>query len=258
MKQSLKIARPCLDRICRSSILLAGVLGITSSIVTFAASEFWNSKPPSEWSDKELKRLLTNSPWAKEVQPQMNFSGGPNSGTPGGGLPPGGPGGRGMGGPGGGGPGGPGGGGGFGGPDSPPSQFPEIKAEVRWESAAPIRDGSKDQLSRESSDCYVLSISGLPAGGPGGVRRGDASNGANEQEGNLKQAASLQRKGKDPIAPARVSISGNGTMFFYFSCESSAISSEDKEVVFQLRTGPIELKTRFLLKDMIYQGKLAL
>lgn len=245
-----------LDRICRSSILLAGVLGLASSILTFAASEFWNSKLPSEWSDKELKRLVTNSPWAKEVQPQMNFSGGP----PGGGFPPGGPGGRGMGGPGGGGPGGPGGpggGGGFGGPDGPPSQFPEIKAVVRWESAAPIRDASKDQLSKESSYCYVLSISGLPAGGPSGVGRGEAPT-DDERANGLKQVAALQRKGKDPIAPARVSISENGTLFFHFACEANAISLEDKEVVFQLRTGPIELRTRFLLKDMIYRGKLAL
>src|SRR4051812_19790606 len=33
-------------------------------------SDFWDKKPPSEWSSDEIDRLLTKSPWSKEVNAQ--------------------------------------------------------------------------------------------------------------------------------------------------------------------------------------------
>jgi hypothetical protein len=36
-----------------------------SSLVSGA--DFWKEKQASEWSSKDVKRMLTNSPWAKEV-----------------------------------------------------------------------------------------------------------------------------------------------------------------------------------------------
>ena len=32
-------------------------------------SDFWNRKPPADWTPEEIERLLKDSPWAKEVTP---------------------------------------------------------------------------------------------------------------------------------------------------------------------------------------------
>ena len=32
-------------------------------------SDFWNKKPPARWTPEEIERLLTDSPWAKEITP---------------------------------------------------------------------------------------------------------------------------------------------------------------------------------------------
>ena len=37
-------------------------------VALFAADKnFWDQKPYSEWSEKEVERMLRNSPWAKTV-----------------------------------------------------------------------------------------------------------------------------------------------------------------------------------------------
>src|SRR6266446_2420879 len=55
----------------------------------FAAKEFWETKPSSEWSSEEVDRLLTKSPWAKEAVVSFNggrggFGGDGNTGRRGG------------------------------------------------------------------------------------------------------------------------------------------------------------------------------
>lgn len=48
------------------------------------AAEFWETKPSSEWNDKEVKRLMNRSPWAKEVTAEFD-SGRMGQESPGGG-----------------------------------------------------------------------------------------------------------------------------------------------------------------------------
>ncbi len=36
-------------------------------LLLFLAAPFWEAKAPADWSDEELGRLLTNSPWAQMV-----------------------------------------------------------------------------------------------------------------------------------------------------------------------------------------------
>jgi hypothetical protein len=50
------------------------------------AGEFWQDKKPSDWSEKDVKRLLTKSPWAKEGTVEFNME--RMGGMPGGGGPP--------------------------------------------------------------------------------------------------------------------------------------------------------------------------
>jgi len=224
--------------------MTAPVWAGVSRLLAFAPGQFWNERPASEWSETDIEQLLSRSPWAKVAEAQFKMPGGdglqsegPGGGGGGMGGPPGGGGGGGMGGP----PGGGGGGGGMGGPPGggrgggmggpggggPGGGMPQMKATVRWESAAPVVEARKKQPDSEAAEYYIISVSGLPlfggpppGGGSGGPPPGggpDAPAGGQrpnrpvptaEQRkamiGNLKQSSALQRKGKAPIAAVRV------------------------------------------------------
>jgi hypothetical protein len=140
--------------------------------------------------------------------------------------------------------------------------MPQIKATVRWESAAPVVEARKKQPDPEAAENYMISVSGLPlfggpppSGGPdapAGGERPDRPTPTAEQRkamiGNLKQSSALERKGKDPIAAVRVGElegSETPTLLFYFPRTGDPISLADKEVIFRTRIGPLQLKVKF-------------
>ena len=149
------------------------------------ASDFWKTKDSTQWTDDEVNKILTSSPWAKEmtVTPQQSGMGRRGGGRRGGfGFPGGGigfPGGRGGGYPGGGGgyPGGgyPGGGGGYpsGGQGDDGGNTGPMHVTVRWESALPVQQALVRQAgtsapppeNKAASDAsqkyYVISVLGL-------------------------------------------------------------------------------------------------
>jgi len=276
--------------------MAAPVWAGVSRLLASAPGQFWNERPASDWSEKEIEQLLSRSPWAKDAEAQFKMPGGdgPQSGGPGGGGggmggprgggggggmggPPGGGGGGGMGGPPGGGMGGPGGGG-------PGGGMPQMKATVRWESAAPIVEARKTQPDPEAAENYIVSVSGLPlfggpppgggsggpppVGGPGAPAGGGRPNRpaptAEQRKamiGTLKETSALQRKGKNPIAAVRVGeleSSGPPTLLFYFPRAGDPVSLADKEVIFLTRIGPLQLKVKFAVKDMQYHGQVSL
>jgi hypothetical protein len=225
------------------------------------AAEAWKKKP-SDWSEKEVQEVLTRSPWAKEATVEFNMSG-MEGGPPGGGGPGvgGGPPGGGMGGPGGGPPGMGGGpgmggppGGGMGGP-------PEFHALVRWESALPIRL-AKQIKSAPSPDQYMLSVSGLPTMSrrpSSGQEAGAGEAQLSEMIARISQATRLSPKGKAAMTPTSViNREGDGPpmLTFTFDGESHPIEAKDKEVVFTTAIGPLKVRAKFVMKDMIYEGKL--
>jgi hypothetical protein len=178
-------------------------------------------------------------------------AGPPGGGGPGGiGGPGGGPPGGGVGGPGGGPP-----GGGFGGD---PGSMPPMKILVRWNSALPVRQSSKGP-SEGVAECYLIFVSGLPM--MGGGRRGSAEPpDPSTAVERLKSATSLQRKGKDPIFPERVEMvhAPAEGILFAFPRTSGVIAPADKEVTFATDMGPVKIKAKFPLKEMVYQGGLEL
>ena len=70
----------------------------------------------------------------------------------------------------------------------------------------------------------------------------------------------LKRKGKEPIHPVRIELlrAGDQTVPMFFFSKSDAIVADDKEVAFESAFGPATIKAKFNLKDMVYEGKLAL
>ncbi|HSB13585.1 MAG TPA: hypothetical protein VLE22_03950 [Bryobacteraceae bacterium] len=238
----------------------------------FAAnSDFWNRKKPEDWSSDEIERLVTKSPWAKEVtaefnQPERGGRGG-GMGVPGGGM--GGPttrrGGMGMPPIGGGGMGIPPLGGG--GRDGRPSGGMERrKVTVRWESAKPIREALKTPLPDSLADRYVISVNGLPMMPGSGRRREDegsedTSRAPRNMLERLKETTFLQPKGKESVQPGvveRQPSAGGASLLFGFSRETLVLHPEDKEVTFTMAMGPLEVKTKFKLTDMTYREELAL
>ena len=223
----------------RTAIRLALGSGLALSAGALAPAEFWNDKQPADWSEKEVQRLLTKSPWAKEVAAEMNFAGmgmPPGGGPMGGGAPP----------------------GGMDGPGGPM----DLTAGVRWESAASIRDAANSRLPEDAAEYYVISLHGLPMMGAGrgaGFPGAFGGDGLQGMQARLRESTSLQRKGKKPIAPVRIRTSeDDGVLLFYFPRDPDPISIEDKEVVFVTALGPLEVKAKFPLKEMTYRGKLAL
>ncbi len=61
------------NRILAVSLLFAG------GVCTLLAADFWQTKKFTEWSDKEVLKILADSPWAEKVsipRPPMGGGGG--------------------------------------------------------------------------------------------------------------------------------------------------------------------------------------
>ena len=250
------------------------------------AAEIWQ-KSPDSWSDKDCAKLLARSPWAKDTAVTMagGAMGGPGGGgggrggrgggggggsmgeTGGGGGAAGGGGGRGGGG------GGRGGGGDEGGPGGGVPDIPHVV--VRWDSAPPVREAMKKVTvtkavqEEDVKAFYILTVEGVRMPGRGGDReRSSAPPQASgpsrlppEQADRLKATTTLTAKGKNAVNPAEVVVmtgeDGKMTFRYYFP-RSADFSLDDREVIFQTSLMRFEVKQRFAMKDMTFDGKLAL
>jgi hypothetical protein len=275
----------------RGVLLLASSAAAQSWFRLYAgSSDFWNKKEPAEWSAEEIDKLVTKSPWAKEItvsstslsrgygggvgDPGVGGGGtGGGAGYPGGvGYPGGGGGGGGVGGPGGGGMGYPRGGGGGGGrrgggAGSIPISY---RAVVRWESAKPVQEALKTPLQEGLAGNYVISVSGVPVLSQGRDRSGGGDPDATVSKGlsdevleRIKNLTYLEPKGKSPAQPSvvqkgSISSSGMPTLLFGFPRDVVPLSADDREVTFTTQIGKLEVKTKFNLKDMMYHKELAL
>jgi hypothetical protein len=233
----------------------AGLLFLLSFCLM--AADFW-AKPWIEWSDKDVAKTMTNSPWAHSTS--ISTGGGAIGGGDTGAAPPiserGGGGGRGGGGRGGGG----GGeadvpGGGFGGGS--------VDIVARWQSAAPIREafvrlkyGAEAEKSAEAKafldraePSYEIVLSGpmqpLLNGKPDDLAK------------TLGEVSVLSSKDKT-VKPSQVQLGKNGRsvdILFAFP-RAMPFALDDKEVEFTTKVGTSTLKYKFRLKDMVLNGKL--
>jgi hypothetical protein len=236
--------------------LFGGLLLCTFCLL---AADFWQAKPFTDWTDKDLQKMMNNSPWAHAFSVPMS---GPTPPALGGGAPSGGgdsasapisEGGGGRGGRGGGG-GAPVAGGGPGGM--------AMNLVVRWQSALPVKQaflrlkyGEKldstpeaKQLLDRPEETYVIILSGnlrpLMRGNPETVKKA------------IADVTSLSAKGKDPVKPMNLQVE-SGQIVFLFP-KTSPWTLDDKEVEFSTKLADVVLKYKFRLKDMVFNGKLEL
>jgi hypothetical protein len=266
----------------RRMFVLAGA-GVAAWLPVHAATaDFWNKKAPTDWTSEEIDRLITKSPWAKQIKAQYASGTGPDTGTnTGGGYPGGGQGGGGYpgGGQGGGYPGGigipgiggiglPGGGGrrrGNGGGSPRGGAVSPYEGTVRWESARPVLDAMKSPLPEAFEGHYVICVSGIPlmGGRSTGAGEGDDSTASRRQEQDdldrLKGLSSLRPKGRDEVQAGVVARQiGTGSSFLFgFSREMLPLDTRDADIVFTTQLGRLVVKANFLPKEMLYHGELA-
>jgi hypothetical protein len=202
--------------------------------------EFWDQKQPSDWTKEEMERLTNKSPWAKEASIVNKAQTGPlTTRTP---MTR-----RGA----------------YGGNPNGVSQIPEFtgkwQATIRWDSALPVREALESKMSVAVSENYIINVFGdVPSPAP------SSDDSADERKTKfeiLQERTRLDRKG-DPIELKRVELgpktafSSPGTLF-YFS-RVFPITLDDKQVTFETKIGPLEVKCKFTLKDMLYRGNLEL
>ena len=159
---------------------------------------------------------------------------------------------------------------------------PSFDAIVRWESAQPIQEALHIAAYAEKPDpdfekYHVIKLIGDAPGLNGEGRRGRPRDGGDQdgtansnadrdaeierREEMLKQYTFLERKSGPSLhlekieQGSRVGSKGPGTLF-YFS-RSDAVSLDDKEITFKTKMGPMEIQAKFVPKDMLYHGKLA-
>jgi hypothetical protein len=238
--------------------LVAGAATIGNASRLFAASDFWNKKDPKDWTNDEINRLTTNSPWAKAVSAPMPSDNGSTS-NPGStqGGPPAGGGRIGLGIPGLGipGVGYPGGGGGWPGGGGRRTGAYQVRGTVLWESAQPVMDAIKPEFPEEFADHHVIALVGFPFPPRNDNRDED------EALDSLKSDTFLRPEHGDSVQPGLVkrpvSSSINGSILFGFSKDLVKIAPEDKEVLFTTRLSRSPIQARFAPKEMLYRGKLA-
>jgi hypothetical protein len=110
------------------------LLYLAGAAARLAAAEpdFWDAKPPDEWSVADIYQLVNRSPWAKPVHGFLRPT--PRA------------------------------------PDVAPrgrAPVPDIvgpSGVVTWESSQPVRDALKTPLPGAFADCYVLGVDGIPLG----------------------------------------------------------------------------------------------
>jgi len=229
----------------RNAASAVGVWLLACATLPAVASDFWEEKDFTTWSDKEVEKMLTDSPWAKQVRTIIGGSltegDGPSI------VPP-----------------------SQVNPECGGGQFDRIrrtKVTIAWSTALPIRQatvrkaiGLDAPISPESQQeletvppVYVVTLSGLPP-----TLRWLAT-----AVPAIQAETILKRKDKAPIAVKSVRVFQNKqsqliSLEFQFS-KTDAITVEDGEVELITKLGSTgDLKKKFKLSDMVFAGQLAL
>src|ERR1700722_1235982 len=198
------------------------------------AADFWQTKPYTDWSDKEAQKIETNSPWSKQVPVPLGEAAGGgatgrgrNKGMSGGGdidstLSNGGNAGR------------------AGTQDVGggvvPNGTASLTLTVSWRTALAVREAvAKEKFGAEAA----------------------TSADAKKMKESLLQNTTLTVKEKDPIQATDVKTGGNeqrAVVVFIFP-KTAPFSLDDKDVEFATKLGPIVVRQKFHLKDMTFNGK---
>ena len=261
--------------------IIASLALLTLVPLGFAASD-WHAADPKEWNGDDVYKILNNSPWSKTVKTQITNAKDPGDAlgnqSSGGSTPP--PPNQGY---------GTGGGmrrGGYGAssrtyssggrgteskPSSSPSQGP-TEVTIQWQSALPVQIAAAKKIANDADisqikplDNYIVAVIGLPIRALGGraasVDSDQTLDGDEEKnlQDRLKLSTELMAGGHEALHPIKVELNQgvDGRILFYFN-KSEPITLNDKTVDFKLISGHTKIEKKFVLKDMLFKGELAL
>lgn len=232
--------------------------------LSLSGADPWQSKPFTEWSDKDVQKLLSSSPWSRSISVSMasadtpgfrgrggldgddtmqrrgaseQMPGAADVGAPGGNVAS-----RSM-------------------PDAPSGQ--SVTLLIRWQSALPVKQAlarrkfaAEAETSPEAQKFlnedagYLISLSGLSPS-VGRIPQTKVS---------LLQGTVLSAKGKESLHPTDIQMSPPGKTveaIFVFP-KTTPFTLDDKEVEFSTQLGTLAVRYKFRLKDMVLNGKLEL
>ena len=213
---------------------LARTLGIwIVACAALVAADFWEEKDFTAWSDKDVEKMLTDSPWSQKVTIALRGPGGGGGGRGGGG------GGRG---------GGFGGGRGRGGADGFGPAPRRMTLTVSWRSALPVKQAvvrsqigvdapiplEQQQFLAQVEPLYVVTVAGFPQQFARMAQNRDA----------LMAETILERQDKEPISPEDVGVfveNGETIVIQYLFPRDDEITLEDKDVEFVAKLGQLEV-----------------
>jgi hypothetical protein len=227
-------------------IRVALVIVAFSSVFLFAEKkEFWTTRPYTEWTQKDVDKLLKDSPWAKTIPLSEASQAASRSGGRGGQVGEVESGGIGAG---------------------PETYRAQPKLVITWY-ARPIREAvarriqlnnpsaPKEQidqlLNRPASSSYDLLIVGWnPGRNPNAVQE-------------LKEGTYLQKKNKEKLLLKDVLLpqKRGDPLVLRFVREADGkpvLTLDDKEVQLVLKAGDNTVRTTFRLSDMVVNGRLEL
>ena len=202
------------------------------------AADFWEETAFNDWSDGDVEKMMSNSPWAKRIT--VVFPRPPREGARGGVAAGGGAG---------------GGGGGFGGAG-------QSRLVVRWQSALPVRQAQvRAQIERGATvPEEVLDVLNQPPPGYFVFVTGIPGQFARLSAEELGAEARLERNGKPPILPVQAGPrrEGRSLSLVYVFPKDDPIVLEDDEVEFVAKVGETTIKRKFKLEEMVFNDRLEL
>jgi hypothetical protein len=223
-----------------------------------AADPVWITKPAAEWTEEDAKRILSSSPWARDIsatvtrrltEDQLREGGqmGQPQGVGNENVDPKGSGPKVS----------PNVLSGAGGDDrSARSYSRPIRLKLRWESALPVRLAELKSHEIEpptlGGDGYYIAVYGVP----GGDFKGDPKHLGDP----LKNLAALKRDGKKDVKPIRVEVfqREGGVVIVYVFPLSAEITKKDQRIQFDAHIGRIVFAHDFDLSEMEFGGRLEL
>lgn len=128
--------------------------------------------------------------------------------------------------------------------------MPRMQTIIRWESAKPIREALRRPLPSETTDAFVIGVTGMPIMG----QESDSS----ELAESLKATTWLAMRGKAKWHPFRVHFEAKGAVLFFFDKDAGKLNADSPEVTFVSNLARFAFKARFEPKQMRYQGKPAM
>jgi len=240
------------------TFLLQSLYATVAATYLAAADPVWITKPAAEWTEEDAKRILSSSPWARDIgatvtrrltEDQLREGGqmGQPQGVGNENVDPKGSGpkvspnvltGR-------------------GGDDRSARSYSQpIRLKLRWESALPIRLAELRSHEIEpptlGGDGYYIAVYGVP----GGDFKGDPKRLGDP----LRNLAALKRDGKKDVKPIRVEVfqRESGVVIVYVFPLSAEITMKDQRIQFEAHIGRIVLAHGFELSEMEFGGRLEL